>query len=883
MKKLLIIDGNSIINRAFYAIKALANKQGMFTNGIYGFLNILFKNTEELNPDYIAVAFDLKAPTFRHKMYDKYKAQRKGMPDELKMQMPVMKEILSAMNISVFEKEGYEPDDIIGTVSRICDENDVECYILTGDKDDLQLASDKTKVLLTISRMGNTETTVMDADAVLEKYGVTPTEFIDVKALMGDSSDNVPGVTGIGEKTAFSYIQKFKSIDNLYNNLNDAIVKPAARQKLTDGKDMAFLSRTLCTIDRYVPMDFDIESTKVKEYDNERLSVIFKNLEFNAFLKKIGKSDTTSEHQSNYNIARMDDCSLLNQKLCGLKNSFVYKIYQTNNAIYAFAFLLDNTVYYICTDLLNPDYEIANTIRPYFENDNIQKVSSDVKSDMVLLNKYNIPLWNNYFDTGVGGYIINPAKSAYTPSEICIEFLGYAIQSEEELLGTGKNKKSYDMLLDKVLEPYIKDEIGAIYELKQYEQNKISEQNQQKLFEEIELPLVSVLADMEISGIKVDKESLVEFNQKLSIKIQQLESAIYELAGEKFNINSTKQLGVILFETLGLKAIKKTKTGYSTNSEVLEKLSGKHPIIDYIIEYRHIAKLKSTYTDGLLPLIDPGTGRIYSKFNQTVTVTGRISSTEPNLQNIPVRTELGSEMRKMFVADEGKILVDADYSQIELRILAHMANDEKMTEAFTSGADIHTSTASNVFGVSPEEVTPLLRSRAKAVNFGIVYGMGDFSLSQDLHITKKEAKEYIDSYFEKYSSVRSYLDSTIADAKEKGYVSTLFERRRYLPELSSNNYMIRSFGERAAMNTPIQGSAADIIKIAMVSVYNELKKQKLPAKLILQVHDELIIEADKQYVDEVENVLRTCMENAVKLRVPLIADTKSGKRWFDTK
>ncbi len=882
MKKLLIIDGNSIINRAFYAIRALANKQGMFTNGIYGFLNILFKNTEELNPDYIAVAFDLKAPTFRHKMYDKYKAQRKGMPEELKMQMPVMKEILSAMNIAVFEKEGYEADDIIGTVSRICDEADVECYILTGDKDDLQLASNKTKVLLTISRMGTTQTTIMDENAVFEKYGVTPAEFVDVKALMGDSSDNVPGVAGIGEKTAFSYIQKFKSIEQLYNNLDDDIIKPGARQKLIDGKEMALLSKQLCTIDRYVPMEFNLESTKVKEYDNERLTTIFSNLEFNAFLKKIGGSHTASERKSDFKIARLDDCDSLLEKLKQTKD-IIYKIYYSGNAVYAFAFLLNDTVHYICSDLLNPDTEIANTIKPFFENDNIQKVSCDIKSDMVLLCQYGIDIWSNYFDTGVGAYIINPAKSSYATSETAVEFLQYTIMSEDDLLGTGKSKKTYDMLETKTFEQYIKDEVCAISELKQYELKKIEQQNQLRLLHNIELPLVAVLADMEISGIKVDKNSLLEFNEMLSEKVKQLESNIYQLAGQQFNINSPKQLGVVLFEKLGLKAVKKTKTGYSTNSDVLEKLSGKHPIVDHIIEYRHIAKLKSTYADGLLNVINKTTGRIHSKFNQTVTVTGRISSTEPNLQNIPVRTELGREMRKMFVADEGKILVDADYSQIELRILAHMANDKKMTDAFTSGADIHTATAAEVFGVEKSEVTPLLRSRAKAVNFGIVYGMGDFSLSQDLHITKKEAKEYIDSYFEKYASVRAYLDSAIADAKQKGYVTTLFERRRYLPELSSNNFMIRSFGERAAMNTPIQGSAADIIKIAMVSVYNDLKKQKLPAKLILQVHDELIIEADKSCELQVQELLRTCMENAVKLRVPLVADTKSGKRWFDTK
>lgn len=885
MKKLLILDGNSIINRAFYAIKALANKQGMFTNGIYGFLNILFKHTDELQPDYIAVAFDLKAPTFRHKKYSQYKAQRKKMPDELRMQMPVLKEILRAMNITIYEQEGFEADDIIGSVSKKCEEAGIECYILTGDKDDLQLASRQTKILLTITRMGSTETTVYTEDTVYEKLGVTPTEFIDVKGLMGDTSDNVPGVSGIGEKSAYAYIQKFKSIENLYENLDDEIIKPAARKKLEEGRDMAFLSKELCTIDRNVPMDFDLESTAVREYDNENLAILFQNLELKSFMKRISSDLPSAQLQKTLKPVRVNNVSELTaliDKKAG--KTLCYRIYKSADSIYTFAFSDSENVYYISADLLNPDYEIASGLKPYFEDCDILKISSDIKADMVLLSNYGISFCGSYFDTGVAGYIINPAKSTYGISELSIEFLGIEIPSEDEILGTGKSRKSFDILALSEFEKHMSNELSAIGLLREYETEKIKEMNQTELLNDIELPLIEVLAQMEIEGVKIDKEMLSAFNTMLTERIAVLEDTIYELSGEEFNINSTKQLGVILFEKLGLKAIKKTKTGYSTNSDVLEKLLGKHPVIENIIEYRQLTKLKSTYADGLMAVISEKTGRIHSKFNQTVTVTGRISSTEPNLQNIPVRTELGREIRKMFVAkDENHILVDADYSQIELRIMAHMSDDEKMQAAFRENRDIHTSTAANVFGVDESEVTPLLRTRAKAVNFGIIYGMGDFSLSQDLHITKKEAKEYIDNYFEKYHNVRIYLDNIIRQAKEQGYVTTLFGRRRYIPELASNNHMIKSFGERVAMNTPIQGSAADIIKIAMVSTYRELKKQQLDARLILQVHDELIIEASKSDEDKVKQLLESCMENAVKLNVPLVAETHSGSTWYEAK
>ena len=888
MKTLMIVDGNSIINRAFYAIKALANKSGMFTNGIYGFLNILFKNMDTLNPDYIAVTFDLKAPTFRHIKYPLYKAQRKKMPTELAMQMPVLKEILHAMNITILEKEGYEADDIIGTVSRICDENGVECRIITGDKDDLQLASDTTKVMLTVTRMGKTETTEFDAAAVKEKYGVTPAEFIDVKGLMGDSSDNVPGVNGIGEKSAFALISEFGSIENLYKNLDSSSVKPAARKKLADGEDMAHLSKELCTIDRNVPIDFDIESTAVREYDNDTLAMLFKNLEFNAFLKRLNIGVKTDKQLipdcAAVRIDSTDALAQIIQKAVADEKEVCYRIYAVGGAIYAFAIDNGGAVKIITADLLNTDSAIAAAIKPLFECTSVTKVTDRVKDDIVTLAAYGVAYAGPYFDIGVAAYIINPARTSYTADGVFLEFFGQEIGSEDELLGTGKSRKSYDAVDFSEFCEFVRKEVCALRIVKEYETEKIEQTGQTALLSDIELPLTAVLADMEIVGVRADRKKLSEFNAMLTEKIAVLEERIYSLAGEIFNINSTKQLGVILFEKLGLKVIKKTKTGYSTNSDVLEKLRGTHPIIDCIAEYRQLTKLKSTYADGLLAVIDDKTGRIHSKFNQTVTVTGRISSTEPNLQNIPVRTELGREIRKMFVAeDENHVLVDADYSQIELRIMAHMSGDENMCAAFRSNADIHTATAMNVFGVSADEVTPLLRTRAKAVNFGIIYGMGDFSLAQDLHITKREAKEYIDSYFDKHKKVREYLDNTVSEAKENGYVTTLFGRRRYIPELASTNHMVKAFGERVAMNTPIQGTAADIIKIAMVSVYRELKRQKLDARLILQVHDELIIESSKADEEKVKKLLEDCMENAAKLSVPLIAETHSGATWYEAK
>ncbi len=873
MEKLLIIDGNSIINRAFYGIKLLTNKHGLFTNGIYGFLKIMFKHLEEIKPDYICVAFDLKAPTFRHKMYSEYKAQRKGMPPELKMQMPVMKEVLSAMNISIIEKEGFEADDIIGTVSRICDEKKIECNILTGDKDDLQLASSNTKIHLTLTRMGQTTTTVYDSDGVKEAYGVSPLEFIDVKALMGDTSDNVPGVKGIGEKTAFEYIKKFKSIENLYENIDDEIIKKAARQKLIDGKNMAKLSKTLCTIDRNVELEEKIEDFKKKSYNTERLTELFINLEFNAFLKELThEKNETEEIKKEFKILKSED--ELKDKLKNIKEKFIYRLFEDGEKE-AVCFAFDEEVCFI-------KGKVFEHIAPVFKDEKILKISQDIKSDMLMMKKRGYEFEKDYFDLSIAAYLINPSKSSYDIASVSLDILSYPLKEDKDVFKSGREKLTIFELDEEKLKEYLLAQMCVMEKLKETEEEKIKELGMEKLLYEIEFPLIGVLADMEIEGVKVDKKRLEDFTQDLKIKIDEYEKEIYELAGEEFNINSTKQLGVILFEKLGLKVIKKTKTGYSTDAAVLDKLMGSHPIIEKILDYRRASKLKSTYGDGLTAVINPETGRIHSSFNQTVTVTGRISSTEPNLQNIPMRREEGRKIREMFIARSDEyILTDADYSQIELRILAHISDDEAMQEAFRNGEDIHKSTAARVFNVDKNDVTDLLRTRAKAVNFGIVYGMGDFSLSQDLHIPVREAKSYIESYFEKYTGVKNYLDSTVEKAKKDGYVTTMFARRRYLPEIMSSNFIQRSFGERAAMNTPIQGTAADIIKIAMVKVHSELKKRNLKSKLILQVHDELIIETLKQEAEEVKKLLVDCMIGAADLKVPLVSDVGVGENWLE--
>ena len=832
----MILDGNSIVNRAFYGIRLLTNKDGVYTNAIYGFLNILFKYISEENPTHLCVAFDVHAPTFRHKTFSEYKAQRKGMPDELRQQMPILKDILSAMNIRMLELEGYEADDIIGTVSRICDENNIICNILTGDKDDLQLASKNTIVKLITTKNGVTDTVNYTDDTVFDKYGVTPTEFIDVKGLTGDTSDNIPGVSRIGEKTAFFLIQKFKSIENIYENIDDSSISKGVRTKLTEGKEDAFNSKFLATIDRNVPIDFNIEDCIIKEYNNKLLVPLFTNLNFTSFLKKL---DIKTEKASDIKIS--DNKDTLFENINDKKELFYY---------------FDNDVCYAATSFSDITRINISDITDYIKNEEIKKISHNIKEHILYFNKINISYENGYFDTMIAYYILNPSATDYSLDTVALEILG----------STDSNK------LVEIISLYEKFKV------------QIKENNQAKLFYDIEMPLVEVLASMQINGVTVDKNNLLQFQSMLSLRIDEITNKIYKLCDTEFNINSPKQLGEVLFEKLRLPIIKKTKNGYSTSVDVLEKLKGSHEVIDLIMEYRHLVKLKGTYADGLLTVINNKTGKIHSNFNQTVTVTGRISSTEPNLQNIPIRTELGRQIRKMFTSSDAEhILVDADYSQIELRVLAHISEDKNMSEAFNNAEDIHTRTASQIFNVDTESVTSEMRSRAKTVNFGIVYGMGDFSLAQELGIKKYEAKEYIDNYFVNFSGVKNYMENIVETAKKDGYVTTIFGRRRYLPELNAGNFIQRSFGERIAMNTPIQGSAADIIKIAMVNIYRKLKSENLKSKLVLQVHDELIIDACKSELEQVKGILKYEMENAVNLSVPLIADMNVGETWYEAK
>ncbi|MBQ8002571.1 MAG: DNA polymerase I [Clostridia bacterium] len=831
METLMIIDGNSIINRAYYGVRPLSTKDGIPTNGIFGFMNILLKHLEEVKPEYLLVAFDLKAPTFRHKEYAEYKAQRKGMPEDLAAQMPHLKELLGAMNIKMLSQEGFEADDIIGTVAAMCEKEGVRCVIVTGDKDDLQLASEKTHILLTTTRMGQTTVEDFDKAAFVEKYNITPHEFIDVKALMGDSSDNIPGVPGIGEKTAFTLIENFHSLEGVYENIDSDIIKKAQRQKLLDGKDSAFMSRHLATIVCDMPLEMNFDEARRGEYNTEALVKKLAELELKKISERLGV-ENTAPVAVNCQVQPADEAAIKKAEKC---DRFFFT-------------LKDGEVLFVNDGVYHAK---AEQLRIILENENIEKLTFDYKKVKHELSLLGINLNGCYYDFALAEYVLNPSAKTYELEDLCADF---------NLPG---NVESLPMLYTA-------------------QTDRIKERGQEKLLYEIELPLCEVLYSMEKAGFLVNRDGLAAFGKMLSERLCELEEAIYFMAGKRFNINSTKQLGVILFEEMGLPVVKKTKTGYSTDSEVLDKLSGKHDIIDFISEYRVLMKLKSTYADGLLPVIGED-GRIHSTFNQTVTQTGRLSSTEPNLQNIPTRTKLGREIRKMFVAREGYSLVGADYSQIELRVLAHISADKNMTDAFLHDIDIHRMTASQVFNVPDFLVTDEMRSAAKTVNFGIIYGQGDFGLSKELKISVKNARAYIESYFTKYEGVRRYMTDTIERAKEDGFVTTILGRRRYIEELKAKNRNLVAFGERCAMNTPIQGSAADIIKIAMVNVYNALEKQCPDSRLVMQVHDELIVEAPDKDVEKVKTILKQEMENALKLNVPLIADVKMGKSWYDTK
>lgn len=897
MDKLMVVDGNSILNRAFYGLQGrnmLSTSDGLFTNAIYGFLNILSKYRDEENPNYLAVAFDLKAPTFRHKEFEGYKAKRKGMPEELAMQMPVMKDVLRAMNIKILEQEGFEADDILGSLSKFGENNGMQVILITGDRDSLQLASKATRIKIPTTKGGSTLTEEFDDSGVMEKYGVTPIEFIDVKGLMGDTSDNIPGVPGVGEKTAISLIQEFGSIEEVYNHIDD-IPKKGVKEKLIEGKELAFMSKGLATIYR----DLDlccIEDLEVKEPQKENLKELFQKLEFKTLITKYGLDniDSQADHGENealnYSIRTLKGAEL-EEYISGITEGQSAAILplldkQGHTIILGgIAITVDGMDAVFCpVDDSQDEEKVTDILKPVLENDNITIITHDVKSFYLFLHWKNIFINSVGFDTFLAAYLDDPSNTSYDLDRLSRAYLSNELKSSEEFLGKGKSAKIFRDIPTQDRADFAGSHVITVYELWKVLSKKIEETDQHELYYGIELPLAKVLADMEFHGFKVNINELVTFSSELNEKLKVLEKTIYEQAGESFNINSPKQLGVILFEKLGLPIVKKTKTGYSTDVEVLEQLMDKHEIVENIVTYRQLTKLKSTYVEGLMAVINPETGRIHSSFNQTVTTTGRISSTEPNLQNIPIKLELGRKIRKVFVPrDDNYLLLDADYSQIELRVLAHIANDAAMIKAFMDNEDIHATTASRVFGVPLEEVTAQMRSNAKAVNFGIVYGIGDFSLSKDLGITRKEARAYIDGYLDKYPGVRDYMKNIVASGRESGFVTTLFKRRRYLPELKSSNFNIRSFGERIAMNTPIQGSAADIIKIAMVKVYDALEKGGFKSRLILQVHDELIIETVKEEKEKVEAILKDCMENAVALRVPLTAEVKSGSNWFETK
>lgn len=903
MKKIVLIDGNSILNRAFYGImgnKMLTTPDGKYTNAVYGFLAILFKVLEDIEPEHLMVTFDLKAPTARHKLYDGYKATRKGMPNELAEQMPILKDILKSMNIKVIEKEGYEADDVLGTMAKRAEKDGFDVTIVSGDRDTFQLTSNRVKVRIPHTKMGKTETETFGREEVLKKYGVTPKQLIEVKGLQGDTSDNIPGVPGIGEKTALELVKKYKTIDGIYEAIEkgEDDLKPKAKERLLENKELAMLSRTLGTINLEVPIEENLEEFKIKEWNKEEVFSKFKELNFNRFIDRF---NLKSEEGPKQNLAELFEIKTLNTQneikdlLEKIQNKLVFmlgteKVEQENliikKQIKSIYIYIDNTVYEI---KFNTNEEFISYFKTIFENENIQKYSYRLNETYVLLMQNGIYLKEIKFDTEIAAYLLNPSNGKYKLDELANQYLSIDIPEYLEFVGAKQQKETQMTLFsqDEMNVDFEKYQ-NAIYmytiaKLAEIMNKKLEEINSLKLFENIEMPLIKVLAEMQYEGIYVDKQELVSFGVKLKEDIEVIKQEIYKLAGEEFNINSTLQLGNILFEKLKLPVYKKTKKGYSTDVDILEKLKPEHPIIEKILEYRGFMKLNSTYIEGLIVYINEYTHKIHSYFHQTITATGRISSTEPNLQNIPTRAEQGKQIKKAFKAQEGNIFIDADYSQIELRILAHISNDTNMREAFLNEEDIHKQVASKVFNVPLEEVTKEQRTAAKAVNFGIVYGISGFGLAEQLGISRKKAEQYIEQYLEKYKGVKEFMDRIVEKAKEQGYVETLFHRRRYIPELSSNNYMVRQFGARAAMNTPIQGTAADIMKIAMVEVNKKLEEEKLNAKLILQIHDELLIECKIEEKEEVKKILKESMENAVKLSIPLEVEVSEADNWYDVK
>ena len=843
--KLLILDGNSVINRAFFGVKPLTTREGLYTHAIYGFLNILERMEREEQPEAVCVAFDLHGPTFRHEKYDGYKATRHGMPEELAMQMPVMKDILRAMNIPIYECQGWEADDVIGTVGKICSNNGWECVVVTGDRDSLQLIDENVHIKLVITKAGQTNATLYTREKFEEEYGFAPKKLIDLKALMGDSSDNIPGVKGIGEKTAKALLQKFGSLDGVYENLEDDSIKPKMREKLVNDKENAYLSFELATIIPEAPIEFEPMDAVVQPYNRPELYKLFQKLEFIRLIDKYGLRGAELEDTATVSVKKTEalpKCDSMPEDVAACA------VYLAGDGSVGLAW--ENGV---CA-MTPMEIQMGN-----LDLADKKLILHDSKATMHRLDEMGIAFGACKFDTALAAYDLNPSQSDYPVSKLATSFLGSTVE-DEDAAGCAE----------------------AVWKLAEPLSEELEKNGMTKLYQEIELPLCEVLYRMEKRGILIDAKQLEQFGTMLSQRIDDCEKLIFSYSGAPFNINSTKQLGELLFEKLGLPPVKKTKTGYSTNADVLEKLKGRHPIIPAIMDYRMLTKLKSTYADGLMKVIEAD-GRIRTTFQNLVTATGRLSSTEPNLQNIPVRTDLGAEIRKMFVPKEGHVLVDADYSQIELRVLAHIAGDAVMQNAFITGLDIHTATAAQVFGVEAEAVTPLQRRHAKAVNFGIVYGISEFSLAEDIGVSRYEAKEYIENYLTNYAGVRKYMKDVVANARETGFTETLFGRKRYIPELKSSNFNIRQGAERIALNTPIQGTAADLIKLAMIRVEKALNDHFPEAKLLLQVHDELIVECPEEIAPQVAELVSQEMQGIAALNVPLTAEAKIGKSWYDAK
>ena len=907
MEKFVLIDGNSIMNRAFYGImgsKMLTTKDGKYTNAIYGFLAILFKLIEDVKPEYMAVAFDLKAPTARHKMYEGYKANRKGMPDELAEQMPIIKEILRAMNIDIIEKEGYEADDVIGTLSRYGEKQGLEVIILSGDRDTFQLATDKVTIRIPRTKGGKTETDLFDRNKIIETYKIEPKQLIDVKGLQGDTSDNIPGVPGVGEKTALNLIQKYGSIENLYEKVEkgEDDLKGKQREKIAENKELAVLSKTLGTINLEVPIEDTLENFKVEDWDKPKVLELFKELNFNRYIDRFSlRGENTSKEENKEMFHKIDKTREEIIKLIKEQKKMIFyigtnkdeneeKIIKekiSNISIYNEE---KQEAYY-----LNLENDLIQEFKEILEDREITKTSINLTKTYILLKQEDITLEGIDYDISIAAYILNPTNNKLDIDNLIEQYLEINVQ---EYIGEKKEQVEQINLFDSMIDSNENTEsekeenilkskyelyVYSISKIKEITLKKLEEINALDLFYKIDMPTVEVLSNMQWNGMHVDEEELTKFGEELSSKIEELTKIIHEMAGEDFNINSTKQLGEILFEKMKLPVIKKNKSGYSTDVDVLEKLRREDPIIQKILDYRQLMKLNSTYIEGLKPYINPKTKRIHSFFHQTITATGRISSTEPNLQNIPTRFELGKRVRKIFKPAEENVYLDADYSQIELRVLAHISNDENMIQAFNNGEDIHKQAASKVFKTPIDQVTKAQRSDAKAVNFGIVYGISDFGLGEQLGISRKKAKQYIDEYLEQYSGIKKFMEDITEKAKEQGYVETLFHRRRYIPELKSNNYMVRQFGARAAMNTPIQGTAADIMKIAMINVYKELKNKGLKSKIVLQVHDEMMIETPLNEIEDVKQIMKKCMESAIELKVPLVVDISEATNWYECK